>query len=266
MTIKNIHNSYRYVKPAYVDIYDNESVWSKIVADIRTARYRIVLQATTNESALIAKQLQLLSECRERGVEICFLLQPPDSFRGIKIPPFSNFHTFVFSLKEHGAHVSFRREIRSLLLLVDDRCLWVSDEKDNFASVKSTEPSVSRFSNIETINDAVKRHNLNGCSDCISMREKCYAMGDPDLLLQALKAHRSHMGMTQAEVANSSGFTQSWISKVESGKRRGVSVEALSILTSACNTTLVLVPNFMMPLILKHLSEYLDNHNHYSNI
>lgn len=259
-------NNYRSVKPAYVDIFDNESVWSKIIADIKTAKYRIVVQATANECGLIATQMKLLSECRERGVEVCFLLQPPESFRGIGVPPFSSFHTFLYSLKEHGVHISFRRKINSLLLLVDDLCLWEGEARDSDHHNKLQEERISRLSNVEPINDAVKKHNLNGCSDCIVSREKCYAMGDPNLLLQALKAYRTSMAMTQAEIADLSGFSQSWISKVESGKRRGVSVESLSILASSCNTTLVLIPNFLMPFVLKHLSDYFDKNHRYSNI
>lgn len=264
MTVPRL-TTYRAVKPAYVADFDEVSDWSKILEDVRAAKHRIVIQATSRHCELILKHIELIRECLKRGVVICVIIQPPETFRGLQLPPYGSFHTFVYRLREPGAHVTFKQEVRSLLLVVDDCCAWESSIEPTDDLETRIEPSILRFSNIEVINQAVSSHNLNGCSECIEMREKCFAIGDPYLLLQGLKVYRTRVGLTQAEVAGKIRFTQGWVSKVESGHPHAVSVEALSRLSTLCNVTPVLVPNYLIPRLLKQIFEHLERHQMIGN-
>jgi DNA-binding XRE family transcriptional regulator len=197
------------------DVFNHETFLERFLADLRAARGRVIIQspfATVRRTTLLLPEIRA---CSQRGIHSTFILQKPvDSKSMPELAPAAEL------LLSAGAHVSLREQIHEKLAIIDEDIFW--DGSLNICSHSRSFERMTRWISRRKVAEAGAAHKLNLCDGCApSMVSKgsSYELQQRRLFADAIVRRRKLLGLSQGELAERSGISQSLLCRLESGKR-----------------------------------------------
>jgi transcriptional regulator with XRE-family HTH domain len=236
--------------------YSEATMWEPFLADIDSASFHVLIHVPFIALNRMQFFWHRFEQLRARGVAICIFLREPELWEGRNAQVDQGFDALVNKLREIGVHVTPRKLIHEKLAVIDGRVLW--DGSLNYLSHRNTKERANRFASRAVVREAMKLHDMNSCDQCRDNRNLSCSQSTAEALLTGLSLHRRLAGVSQRDFAKSRKTSQSWISRVESGKHESVSVSTLCEYSSALGVRPVLIPDELMPAVAQMLETYIN--------
>lgn len=246
-------------------VFTEETFFSALCRDLQGARCRVLIQSPFLAENRIGLLANTLRQVVNRGVTLCTFVQEPDGWRrSVTMSEPKTYYRLrkttylMHALESMGVHVTLKQDAHEKLAVIDDSILW--EGSLNILSHRKTSERMRRWTNRTQVREAVRLHHLDECAICLenhsryglgSVKLAPPAVGAP-LLVQRLTERRAMLKLSQAEIADKCGTTQSVISRIEVGKS---SIKLVTFLELAAAVELepILVPRLLVPSVTRLL-------------
>ena len=232
-------------------------MWEQFFADIDSAQFHVIIHVPFIALYRMQSFWQRFERLRKRGVVICVYLRQPESWEGRELQIDYGVEALIDKLRAIEVHVTAKALIHEKLAIIDGRILW--DGSLNYLSHRNTRERANRFASREVVIEAMELHEMNNCDECEENQKVFPCESTVKALLAGLSLHRKLAGVSQGAFAKLLKTSQSWVSRVESGKHDSVTVGTLCEYASALGVRPVLIPDALVPVVAQLLKTYLSS-------
>jgi hypothetical protein len=232
-------------------VFDEIEFYPEYGRDLRSAQALVLIQSPFLAPPRVEHLSPEIKSCVKRGVRICVFAQQPQDWDNPNKElnaQVKKLETAMQMLRACGAHVTLRPFIHEKLSVIDDRVLW--DGSLNICSHYNAKERMTRWESRAKVKEAVLRHKLNLCKECIS-QPACltHLSGMPDARLgQYIAAQRKQMGLSQSALSKLVGFDRKDLADLELGKHN-ISFNALTQVLGGLESEMISVPWYLRPAV-----------------
>jgi hypothetical protein len=228
-------------------VYDESEFYREYIRDLRAAKALVLIQSPF----LAPPRVEMLSgefrNCTKRGVRLCIFAQAPrdwDSPKRETNAQVKKVESAIQMLRACGAHLTLRPLIHAKLSTIDNRVFW--DGSLNICSHYNTKERMTRWESSEKVKEAVLKHELNLCKECIC-QPACLTQqsGVTDARLgQYIASQRERLGLSQAALSKLVGFDRKDLANLELGQHNA-SLSRLTQVLGGVESELLSVPWYL---------------------
>lgn len=242
---------------AFHETFLAEGFWPAFEKDLRGAQARVIVSSpfiTSRRVMLLQSSFQFLLD---RNVRLCFFLQPPSRVSDIvagqrKSTPSEraqeeDARNMIHWLEGQGAHLNLRPRIHEKIAIIDKAVLW--EGSLNILSHKNTEERMRRIKSERETQKAINDHRLNLCERCLEL-----ARVEGDSVRTQLVHARKTLRLSQRELANFSGVSQTFVARLEKGEQQ-MSMESAEKICKALGYRIVVLPDWVVPTVFNVLEK-----------
>lgn len=215
-------------------VYDHETFLAEFDKDLAKATSCVFLQSAFLSEPGFERTIDRVKELTARGVRICIFLRPPRGWRFRKRPPGNEtqkreraecayFEQAVEAFRAAGAHVNLWNQIHEKVSIIDGVIFWDGSLNILSFEVGHSRERMTRHLDPYLLADAIQRHHLNECEECMKQQEETPApvhlAVDAESFGATMRMRRKLLKLSQDDLAARLGMNRGTLSAIESGEQ-----------------------------------------------
>ncbi|HEY9776476.1 MAG TPA: helix-turn-helix domain-containing protein [Planktothrix sp.] len=232
-----------------------DDFYQVFVRDLQNAQGSVLILSAYMSSKRILFLQPYLQDCVERGVRVCAFVQRPAVLSIEDDERTVTFYRNRKLLMDMAIHLTDFPGVHAKVAVIDEEIAW--DGSLNILSHYKTEERMTRWQSREKVNEIIRSHRLDCCAACCERPGFCVsAQKDIEAFVHKqtievgieILARRRTLGLSQKDLSNLSGISQTHIAEIETGAA-SANLRTLAKLGRVLGTTFKNIPLHLEPRI-----------------